>query len=217
MSETGLKHFPESTFGCNPDEYREKKARVEETFVNLVKQTGGVKKANSFLNKIEKDDDEATGKELTQAVKADVGLSAEQKIYDRTGMNPSEFIAEQLLNVIAEPEITVSVNEKTGLSYQIKSQPSTKVKALDSLSRLTNANKEGNDIKQGVAALPISTLLDMQAKLQVLTDNNNRENSAQTQGPQANETELIDVIEDTAGSRKAEEAHRRGSGEAKAG
>ncbi len=186
--------FPESTFGCNPTEYREKKAKVEKVFGDLIQQNGGTRKANKFLKTVAEKEPEATGTELVEAVEMEVGLSAEERIINQTGMNPGEFIADQLLSVIAEPEITVSFNEKSGLSYQMKSQPGVKVKALEGLSKLTNANKGMAEMPKGVAALPLSDLLDMQAKLNNLTVG--QEPPTTVQGK--NEDKLIDGIKDTA-------------------
>ncbi len=195
-ADTKSHYFPISTFGCDPDEFNAKKEKVESAYAGLVKG-GNVRKGDKFLKDVAKEaDSEETGTKLVEAVRVEVGLSAEDKIVRLTGMNPGEFIAEQLLNVIAEPEVTVSFNEKSGLTYQMKSQPSVKVKALEGLTRLTSANHASPEIPKGVAALPLSDLLNMQNKLELLT--RERENSAKQQRPQNHEDKSANVIENTA-------------------
>ena len=161
---TKTNFFPHSVFGgVDPKYMEDKKKEVSERYSDIISQTGNVKKADKYLEKVaDNAQTDATGSELVQAVKTEVGLTITERIVQRTGMSPGEFIADGLLDVLAEPQVTVSHSAKSGLSIELKSQPAVKVKALEQLGKIAKVNEEDNAIPIGVCAMPLDALLKMQ-------------------------------------------------------
>jgi hypothetical protein len=155
--------FPVSEYGCDPEAWKSQFESVTKKYLDIVSQTSSAKKGEQYLQKAEAELGEH-GTEIVEAVKQNAAVIFEDCLRNKTGLSPSELVAQLLHQAIAEPDVEIKESQKNGLEVTLKSRASTKLSAAKLISSLTSIKGVKQEDK-GLKDMSIADLYRLQEAL----------------------------------------------------